>query len=290
MPDPNRPDSRPAPDEEQLAALLQSFRPHPTERFYQRMASAPWGRKTTARRKLSGVPLFRLGRYLWAAPAFIVLLLVAAGLAFPSLPVAARQLMRFFAPNPSDHMTLEVTVPSPNDPEVFGAPGYFSLSLAEVEQLAGFDVKEIVLPEAGSPIPGMAFNGAHYDPELQTVNLRYSAGGNSLYFSQRASGKIEEYSSIGVGAPVERIIVRGVEGEYVAGGWRSTRITPTGTQGALQPGTQVSLDINWDHELPQHILRWQENHVYYEILCTAGLGRKWRLGKDEILQIASYVK
>jgi hypothetical protein len=198
--------------------------------------------------------------------------------------------MRFFNPNPSDQMTLQVTIPSPEDPQVFGAPGYFSLSLEEVEKLDGFEVKEIIFPATGSPIPEMAFSGAHFDAELQAVNLRYSVDGISLFFSQRASGKIEEYSSVGAGAPVKPVIVRGVEGEYVAGGWRSKRASDSPAHGTLQPGTQVSLDIVWDYDLPQRILRWQEDQVYYEILYSAGLGRKWPLDEEALIQIASYVK
>jgi hypothetical protein len=287
---PNADLSQPPPDEERLIALLQGMRPHPTGRYYQRMASAPWRSAPVSSSRIARIVTYQASRTLLAVAALIFFLTITMVLAVPSLSAVARQLMRFFIPNPSDNMVLQVTVPSPGDAQVFGSEGYFSLTLSEVEKLAGYDVKEILLPEAGSPLPRLVFSGAHYDPGLEMVTLRYSIESDSLFFSQHPSGNIEEYSSIGAGAPVETVRVRGVEGEYVRGGWRSEPSSGHPARQTPPPGTQVSLDITWDPALPQRILRWQEDHVYYEILISAGLGRKMQMEKEALINLANFIK
>ncbi len=269
------------PNEERLAVLLESLRPRPTSRFYRRMASAPWRSSSTPARSSRRAFLRPL-----AAGVFLLALAVIAVFAIPPLNATARRLMFFFAPSPSQSLVLQVTAPSPGDPNVFGSPGYFSLTLLEAQRLADFDVRQISIAQVTSLIPGLEFAGAHYDPDLQAVTLRYSVDSRSLFLTQRRLGSIEEYNTIGPGAPVEQVSVGGVKGEYVTGGWKPAvpqAVTP-------QPGAKLSLDVTWDPALPQHILRWQEGGFLYEILTTAGLGREIELGKEELIKIAEFIQ
>jgi hypothetical protein len=272
-----------SPDEERLVVLLERFRPRPTGRFYRRMASAPWRTGDSPRRWYWGILAHRR---ILAAATLVILVTVFALFVSPSLAVVARQLMRFFAPNPSASMVLQVTVPSPGDPGVFGSPDYFSLSLAEAEELAGFELKEVPPSAAGAWFPRLEFAGAHYDPEMKAAVLRYKADNRSLFFTQRQPGPVQEFSSIGPNARVEIVPVRGVEGEYVAGGWRTDRPDA----GTPQSDTQVNLDVIWDPALPQRILRWQEENIYYEILISAALGRSLDLGKDDLVKLAEIIE
>ncbi len=273
------------PDEERLAALLERLRPRPTARFYHRMASAPWKSAAPEARRFRAWPSRRAAMRALAAGAVLLALAVLSVFVFPPLNATARRLMSFFAPSPSLSLELEVTAPSPGDPNIFGAPGYFSLTLVEAERLAGFPVRQIPLAEGSNSIPGLVFDGAHYDSLLQAVTLRYSTQAGSLFLTQRKLGSIKEYNTIGPGAPVEQVSVHGIQGEYVTGGW----IPVHPLAATSQPGTQVSMDVVWDPTLPQHILRWQEGDFLYEILTSASLGSKIELEKETLVEIAESI-
>jgi hypothetical protein len=183
-------------------------------------------------------------------------------------------------------MVLQVTAPSPGDPNIFGSPGYFNLTLPEAERQAGFKVRTISVSEVTYLIPGLEFTGAHYDTNLQAVIIRYSAENHSLFLTQRKHSTIEEYNTIGPETMVEQVNVRGVMGEYVTGGWKSAE-TPMITP---RPGDQVNLDVTWDPSLPQHILRWEESGFLFEILTSAGLGRQIDIEKEELIKIAESMR
>ncbi len=164
-------------------------------------------------------------------------------------------------------------------------PGYFSLSISEAEQLAGYKARELSLADIADLIPGLEFTGAHYNSEMRAIILRYSVENHHLYLTQYPIGPTQEYNTIGPNAPVQKVLVRGAEGEYVVGGWKAARPEITSTQ----PGTQVNLDVVWDPNLPQRILRWQEADFLFEILTSASLGRELNLEKEEIIKIAEAI-
>ena len=103
--------------------------------------------------------------------------------------------------------------------------------------------------------------------------------------TQRRLGEIEEYSSVGASAPVEIVPVRGVEGEYVVGGWRFSSDGEKPSFTAV-PNNDVDIGVVWDPELPQRILRWQEEDFIYEILLTGSHS----LVKSDLLIIAEQIK
>jgi hypothetical protein len=148
--------------------------------------------------------------------AVICVLLIAIGIiASPSLRVIAQQIAQYFLPADSDQISVPISISPPAEPLLPGSPDAFTLSLSEVQDVSRFTLKEIPLTPYG-----LSFTGAHYDPNLQMVNLRYTGDGFMLLLTQRRLGEIEEYSSIGANAPVENVSVRGVMGEFVSGGWR----------------------------------------------------------------------
>jgi hypothetical protein len=274
------------PDEEQIAAWLADFKPQPSARFYQRMKSAPWVKASRAANnaksrpgwiaRLSGAPSLRIA----AAAAALLAFIIIGTLASPALRAVAQQLMHFFIPAQDDHISVQVTMPFPGEAGSFESADYFSLNLSEAQDLAGFPIKEITrLPS------GYAFSGAHFDPTLKAVALRYSDHGSFLVFTQRPSDKVEEYSNIGASASVETVEVRGVQGEYVTGGWRVGPQESARIETAV-PGTQVSLGAYWDPSLPQETLRWHEAGMAYEIRA-AGVDRP---ELDDLLEMAGTIR
>jgi hypothetical protein len=61
------------------------------------------------------------------------------------------------------------------------------------------------------------------------------------------------------------------------------------SQGSIQatsnPGTQAKLGLYWDTDFPQHILRWQENGMSFEIISTGDA-----LRKEEMVEIANSIR
>lgn len=264
----------PPPSEAEIAKLLGKFRPRPGRRFYNRMESAPWFQQA-ARHKgptsLRFVSIFGL----------VLLFVLTTTLSVPSLRAMGEQIVHFFMPEPADRMNVQLTVPGPAVSDGFGSSQDYSLTFEEAQRLAGFSLGQLTLIP-----PQVIFTGAYYDSELNSVAIRYSAENFVLLLTQRKRSKnIQEYSSIGANAPVEIVQVRGVDGEYVRGGWR---LKPEASQAlnTAAPGTQVSVPVYWDPELPQTTLRWMEEDRMYELRFS---GAKF-LEKDRLIQIANSIQ
>lgn len=66
---------------QRLSRLLQTYQPHPGDRFYQRMANAPWKPKEI----MSTSRAFKPARFLWQFAAALVFVLIVLSLAIPSV-------------------------------------------------------------------------------------------------------------------------------------------------------------------------------------------------------------
>ena len=260
------------PDEQEIEKLLASFKPRPSARFYRQMKSAPWTNRNPIREAMPGT------RQL-AFAALMVLVLAIAGLASPAVRTMAGQIMHFFLPAAGDQMAIQVTIQPAEEPVLMSTAASFPLSLEEARSRVDYPLKEIPVPPEG-----MDLNGARYNPELSSISLRYQGIGNILVFTQRPLGDVEEFSSIGASAPVEILQVRGQDAEYVAGGWQVKSGEAQRMLTAV-PGTEVSLGVYWNPDLPQKILRWEEGGMMYELLSSGPL-----IGKDQLLSIAETIR
>jgi hypothetical protein len=249
----------PLPDEAEIEALLSSFRPGPSANFYHKMAAAPW-QPSSAR---SPRPI----QHRWTARRWlmVVCLLVVASSALlvsPTLRALARQVMFYFSPAAADMRAVMITIAASDQAGAFLSTAYFNLDWEAASAAAGFPLK--TLPAEAE---NWLFAGAHYNPTLQAVTLRYLKDSQSLLLTQRLSSGVEEYASIGASAPVETVFVNDDPGEYVAGGWVITSEDQLDGLSA-PPGTQVILGARWDAQLPQQILRWQRDGMLFEILLS----------------------
>ena len=252
------------PAESQIEAWFGAFQPRPGRDFYRRMQDAPWAesrmrdQKSTLASWLSGLR----ARHALIAAIVVLLVLVTATLAIPSLRAVAGQIMLYFAPAQADQFSLQVTVPPTGEAGAFASIPDYALTLSQAGELAGYPLKQI-----HSPPPGFAFTGAHFEPALRSVALRYQSGGAALYLTQRPLGEVEEVHTIAPGAVVETVQVGEAYAEYVTGGWR---LNPGDgpSLATATPGTQVGLDLSWDPDLPQQTLRWQQDGMLYELRFT----------------------
>ena len=264
-------DSR-KPDVEQIVEMLQLLKISPGERFHQRMATAPWIRNK------STPPFTRRWRLAIGSAALLVVLL--AVLVIPSVQVAAKQFIRLFWLSQRDERIFNIILTSGSSIQQINSPDYCSLTVEQAEEKVGYPLSIVHRLPVG-------FNliGTHVDPMLQSVTLCYFAKVNHILFTQRKLGKIQEFSSIGASAQVEKVWVRGVEGEYVKGGWRTDK-GEVEVHATETPGTQVTLAIYWDASLPQQMLRWIEGETQFEIIYQGDSG----FSQSDLLDLAESVQ
>jgi len=257
---------------EDLSQLLNKFQPQPSDRFYNRMKNAPWMRKPHR----ASIALKRG----FAFGGLVLILLIVLTLTIPSLRVTAKQFLNFFLPESTDQSSIPFLVPFSGTPQDVNTPGYFDLSLSEAELKVNFKLKTI------SQVPkGVSVEGVNYDPSLDSITIKYRGENFLISFTQRQTGKILEYQSIGASASVEKVQVRGVEGEYVTGGWRFSSDYQNAAEDAT-PGLQGTVKIYWDVNLQQQMLRWIEGEMQYEIIYH-GDGQ---FGKNGLIQLANSIQ
>jgi hypothetical protein len=268
------PQNETSPSEEQIVTLFSGYLPKPRQEFYQRMSKAPWNRENRSKfidnRRVSS--MFRLASF-----TILAFLLILLPLLFtPSLLSNARQLFRFFWVHDENTRSIEVTyTPSSTSDSPFPEP-YFPLSIEEAAATAGFQLRTLTaLPS------GVTLDGAAFDPTRQAVLIRYAGEGITIQFTQREKARINEYASVGSDAAAEIVTVRGVQGEYIPGGWLVQ------SQSTPQPemGTQT-VNLIWENQAGMATLRWEEYGYAYEIVVTS----LQNLPQAEILVIAESMR
>lgn len=276
--------SRNKPDISQIEHLLGKIQPRPSEGFYRRMEMSPWTRtrRNYGYRKALLDKLLQPNFQIKALVIAVVLILVLA-LGFYNTPhviAIAQQIASYILPADSDQLTLTYRSSVTVSPSAIETQNVFPLNIEEAEDIAGMRLKRIPLS-----VHDLTFNGARYDPDLKAVTMRYELDNAIILFTQRPFKNIKEYTSVGASAPVESLYVRGVEGEFVEGGWK---ILPENLEKPtdMTPDSDSNLAVIWDPDLPQRILRWQEDNTQFEILVTG----THNLGKSDIIKIADSIQ
>ncbi len=249
------------PGDKIIEDMLGSFAPEPSERFQAMMSSKPWQKQFHNTGLNPAIKQKTSLRLIWAFAILGVLLVFIVIMFVPSVRAAASQIFHLFLPASSDQINVQVTLSSPGDLVDFSNPGNFSLSIEDVQQLAGFDVKQIsVLPA------GLAFIGSRYDPGYKTVTVLYEADEYKLFLTQRPLGKGNDVFSIGSGAVVHKVKIGDIDAEFVVGGWKAVSTEPS--TGLQTPTEIVNLHAIWDNDYPQFTLRWQAQGFIYELRST----------------------
>ncbi len=240
------------PDEDQIEALLGSLTPRPGERFYRRIANAPWrihSRKWNRARLLS-------------AAVISALLLIISFLTMPPLQAVARQAWNFFRLAETDQIEIAL----------FSADTELSLTLEQAASLIDFPLKTpAILP------PGFHFLGANYDPVGPSITLLYVSAESKLLITQRPVGSV--YNRIGVSAEIEKVQIGGLTGEYVSGAWNildedASKLTTS------TPGAGVPLRVYWNPDSSIQTLRWEENGLLFHLIAAG------TITKPELIAIA----
>jgi len=258
------------PDEDEIFELLSTIQPKPSQKFHQRMADQPWVQSAN---HSTG---FRVNAPRLAAIAGLVFLLVLfLSLATPALEVVAQRLMQFFLPTISDQTLLQITLEETSSPAE-----YFSLTISEAENLAGFNASVPAhLPE------GYSLTGAIYNSERNAIVLNYNSDtpGQILRILQRPLS--EEYQQIGASAVVEIVQIGSATGEYVTGAWTIPEVESVLEETEIEQ--TISMQATWDPEAEIQILRWDEDEMQFEIIFGGGNpSNRGYLTKADLLELA----
>jgi hypothetical protein len=270
---------RDAPNEMQIEEMLSRFKPQPTARFFAMMENAPWQTTThhvSTRWYRTWKPAHKL---IWGLVGLLLIFTVLCLVFFPQVRAIARQIYFSFVTSNSDQLEVQVTLSSPGDLFHFSDPANFLLSINEVQQQAGFHVREITLLS-----DKLSFTGARFDPYSDATTLLYQGIDYILFLTQRPLGNGQDVFSIGANAKVNTVKIGSSEGEFVTGGWKavSTQLTNENQT----PASQIIVNAIWDSSLPQYTLRWQETDFVYE-LRTVGQGSP---SQTDLIKLANELK
>lgn len=220
--------------EKALRDVLKRAQLRPSQRFYDRMAHAPW----VAPASPVMVRRSQRLRLLAAAATLVLIVLFLLVVPFRSL---AQQALDFITRGERD------TIASPAFVEPTAATPVLG-DLADIRHasdVAGFTVRlPTNLPE------GLQIIDASVNPGSVTVT--YSGEQTILIFLQQVDAAASLY--IGANAEVEPVAVDGVTGGYVRGGWRQT-------EGG----------IVWDNSLGSSHLIWEKNGIRYTLTVESGV-------------------
>lgn len=272
-------ETKPTRSENEMVALLEKFKPKPSDGFYRRMARAPWktSSELPARAGAPTAPTF-LRRLSFV---FLALAILVGFVSFtPAGQAVAQKVLQFFLPAEGDVLTVSLNGTATSQARTLNSPDHFPLSISQAQSKVAFKLKKI---PAG--ILTVHFSGAQYDPLLKSVTLSYTGDGFTLLLTQRPAGAVTEYSTIGATAPIEWVNIGSLQGEYVSGGWRLRPNTlPNTSEGTLPAQSQIN--VFWDPTLPQQTLRWQVGDTIYEFLT---LGR-YSPDKNTLIQAAESLR
>jgi hypothetical protein len=251
------------PDLDDLEDMLKSIQPNPTSRFYQQMEAQPWNK----RGRIAWIQWLNY-KQLPSTLGLLFLIFLIFSLSVPSLNALARRIAEYFIPAPKDTISIQV----PAD-EIFDLQTEPSFSIAEASLMVDFQVRiPGALPE------GYSLLGAGYNPKRGSISLTYqSTEGDVLRITERPVGA--DYQTISVNAIVERVQIGELFGEYVKGGWKTSR-----------PRTVIStmtVEAEWDSDANIHFLRWRDKDILFEIISSGDDQLSpFHLSKTDLIAIA----
>jgi hypothetical protein len=186
----------------------------------------------------------------------IIFLLAILSLKFyQPIRVIAHQFFYSFINLPTEQISIQL---EPQNPEIIyqeSDPRYFPDTFHEVQELAGFQTKELtVLPD------GLALKGTRYDPEYGAVIALYETNSYRLFLTQRLLNNGKDVFTVGPDSKIISVDIGQQQGEYVAGGWKAIYDNEN-----YLPENTTSIEAVWDDDLPQFTLRWQQDGFSYEI-------------------------
>jgi len=192
----------------------------------------------------------RSNRFRLAAALSVIIVLAALAFITPQGRALAQTVLRFFKPAASESFPIpDAQIPPEEilDAEATAIPPTGVISIAEAEQLIGFDIKEPPEIPAGFDFLGARVMG-------HTVSLEYEAqgGGGNLIIAQSRAGFVEtdsEWSRVPTAAVIP-VQIGALEGEFAQGMF-------------VVYGGDTS--ATWNPDASIWRLRWIDSGTWFEI-------------------------
>lgn len=246
------------PDDGEIEIILSGFNPKPSQIFYSRIEKTPWRQKSSRLYLSRYNSLVPMRSWLLGIAAMMIVIFLVSLAFIPSVRAVARQVFYSFISSSSRQIELQITPSDPSRLYHDSDPSNFLLTIPEVQNQAGFKVKQIT---------GLAEDfklvGARFEPEYNAVIILYQGNNYKLFLSQRPSGAGEDVFSIGPDTPVSLIQIGDNQGEFVVGGWKAISTQAISNTNVTPP--QTSITATWDEHLPQYTLRWKSEGFSNEI-------------------------
>ena len=264
----------------EVVSALEEFHPQPSQRFYQKMQSAPWMAESTATHRRS---LHRHATTRRAALALAVLatfLMGGAFLAAPPLRSLAQELLGLFTRQPSDLVAKQQLEADSVGVQRWETPP----SLAEVERATGTKVwTPRELPA------GYRLEHVGYTPAEHTIVSRYvyeAAPASDFPNDQppmfvlaqlpvaHAKGRLP--FKVGASAPIEVVAIGDTQGEYVKGAWTA--------------GSSEDEQLQWRDLECCRTLRWQRGELVFTLEAHSDSDQPGFLGREEMIRVATLLR
>ncbi len=232
-----------------ITQALGAFQPQPSARFFQRMQRQPWMKESMT--TLTHVVPKRKTDRRWMPAAGLLAMLLIAGTVFvtPPLRALAQEMLAWVVRAPSDTMTnreLDANVPP--------IEAYrFNLTLAEAEQLVGFDAWELPTVPNGfqlqqiGAIPVEQMIVFSYATAPFTDNPNEGLPPSFVLMQQpaaRAASSMVRFP-VGASAVIKTVQIGDVTGQYIGGsGWCGAN-------------SDSETQMQWCPNSGERMLRWQ---------------------------------
>jgi hypothetical protein len=257
--------------EHDIARALELFQPQPSAQFYERIQGKPWMQEPVA--TLAAAP--RRGTFTrrWIPAAGLLVMLLVAGVVFvtPPLRALAQEVLHL--------ITRERTNVVPQqqwdvDRSLFETMQR-DLTLAQAEQLAGFDVwVPSNLPEA------YRLQRVGYLPTVHIVMTMYSTDDNFVLESDElpwltliqepaANAATLDMVRVGSTAPIETVQIGDVKGQYVSGSWMLFQDSGY-----------------WIGDDSHRILRWQQGEQVFTLEVS---GDSNAFSREQMIELAAHI-
>lgn len=246
-------------NEKKILSTLEGYTPEPSQRFYRRMANAPWNQKQHPRVS------FSLHRVTVSA-VLVVVVLLALSLSIPTVRASFISFLRLGF-SPSD------TVPNPGIPAESLVD---SQKAGEISQLAGWTIKTPTwLPE------GYTFHSAMYDSSNRIVILSFFAtrqlpGGDPTMTETQTITLVQAMRNdviplmVAPSTAVQDITVNGEAAAFAVGAWEANGATGSAT---------------WTNDLPLQNVYWQIGDVFLNLNTLDA-----QVSQEDLVRLAESVR
>lgn len=210
-------------------------------------------------------PIRRIALAAWTVGALLAVTLVT-----PQGRAFAQSVLQFFRRSESNVLPLpaELAVATPAEGEPTALPPLPMMSVADAEQVAGFDAQELpVIPDGFEYLGAMASAGS--------ISIQYDVhgGGGALVINESPNGFVQSEWDQAPAEAISQVMIGDLEAEIVQGVY------------AVYPNDPNA--AHWNSEAPVLRLRWIKDGIYFEMAKFGGVEAIASLDQNALIALAA---